>query len=216
MAIQRRKSDTGIYRHVERDLGTIKTPHGERLIPADGQHILAEIERLAELELKHWQQHAKRLALATMRSPMQAVKRPRAAEPAHTAERLLAWLERMIEARDAGDTDKALWRAFVVGRFYESLRVRPREPAAKYGAETLVQFRGSWVKATKLEGHILGFMETQNKANVAEVAKACWGRRDVGRGVIDKALTGLRTQLLGSQPPTRFQFLRRGDSIVVE
>jgi len=133
MAIRRRVYDTGIYRHLERDIGTVEGPHGERLIPADGQHILARIGTLAELEPKHWQQHAKRLALGIMRSPSLPVKRPSGAEPAFTAERLLSWLEGMIEARDAGATDKALWRAFVVGRFYESLRIRPSEPLAVFG-----------------------------------------------------------------------------------
>ncbi|MFH1108723.1 MAG: hypothetical protein V1790_05965 [Planctomycetota bacterium] len=133
MAIKRRVSDTGIYRHVERTIGTVESPYGERLIPADGQHILARMETLAELEPRHWQQHAKRLALGIMRSTTLPVKRPTGAEPAFTAERLLTWLERMIAARDAGDTDKALWRAFVVGRFYESLRVRPSEPLAVFG-----------------------------------------------------------------------------------
>src|SRR3972149_1668224 len=105
MAIRRCVTDTGIYRHVERSVGTVESPYGQRLIPADSQHFIARIKRLAELEPRYWQQHSKRLALGIMSPPMLLVKRPTANEPAHTAERLLDWLEQMIEARDAGETD---------------------------------------------------------------------------------------------------------------
>ncbi|MDO8629203.1 MAG: hypothetical protein Q7R41_01815 [Phycisphaerales bacterium] len=131
MAIRRRIEDTGIYRHVDHIIGTVPSPCGERTIVADGEHIVARARRLQPLERKHWQQHAKRLALATIRSTTATlpVKRPAAFEAGHTAERLLRWLELMTKARNAGETDKALWYAFAVGRYYESLLVRPFEPS---------------------------------------------------------------------------------------
>jgi hypothetical protein len=135
MAIQRRVYETGIYRSIERTPGVVDSPFGERIVAADGKHIIARAERLGPLERKHWQEHAKRLALATIHSttPTLPVKRPSAMEAGHTAERLLGWLELMTKARDVGETDKALWYAFAVGRYYESLRIRPSEPYAARG-----------------------------------------------------------------------------------
>lgn len=111
--------------------------------------------------------------------------------------------------------EAAYW-PWVLGYEAKMLDIRPREPAAKYGIENLISFRGSWVKATEQEARILGFMQDRNEAALSDFAKAGWTRRDVPRGTIDKALTGLRTKLLDSKPPTRFQFFRRDDRIVVE
>lgn len=121
MAIERRVEDTGIEKRLTYTAAT----------DADKRALIAHAQRLIDRERRNWRRDAERLARSVLESStaIPAAKRD--------ADELLYVLVCMDKARAAGDADTALWLAYKVGTWVDSLHTRKQEHHALRGRKTI-------------------------------------------------------------------------------